>query len=264
MFGAGLAALSFAFSSFSEAAIADSISLGILVVALVLLISYQLHSSKIATPIINTSLFRIRSFRISILGSLVTRLFFEGAPFLIPLLLQISLGYSTLTSGLLVSPMALGVILSKIFTNRVFTKFGYKPVLVVNTALLGLALASFIFIHVDTSLAWIACLTLAYGFLISVQYTGVNSLAYADLEPAHLGSATSINGTVQRVVQSFSVAFAALLIRLYSPGFNIPKHLSLNLFHAVFLTMGIATVLSALIFIQLKRNDGKQLVAKGL
>jgi len=90
------------------------------------LIIYSLHSRFQPHPILNTSLFKIRTFRISIVGNLFARFGFGGVPFLLPLLLQIGLGYSAVIGGLLLVPIAFGIIAVKIISLRVLKRFGYR------------------------------------------------------------------------------------------------------------------------------------------
>ena len=109
MFGGGLAGLTFSLSDISESSANHQIALLIMCFSIFLLITYFIYSRKQAHPMINTKLFRFRTFRVSMIGNLVSRLGFGGVPFLLPLLLQIGLGYSAQMSGLLLVPVAMGI-----------------------------------------------------------------------------------------------------------------------------------------------------------
>lgn len=113
LFGSGLAGLVFSLSALSESTTNRQTAFLIMAISALLLIIYFLYSFKQTQPIINIALFRIRTFQVSVVGNLLTRLGFSGLPFLLPLLLQIGLGYSAELSGLLLVPLAIGVILVK-------------------------------------------------------------------------------------------------------------------------------------------------------
>ena len=57
-------------------------------------------------PLLRLSLFRVRTFRVSVVGGFVTRLGIGGLPFLLPLLYQLGLGLPPWESGLLMMPAA--------------------------------------------------------------------------------------------------------------------------------------------------------------
>ena len=99
-----------------------------------------------------------------------------------------------------------------------------------------------------------------YGFLVSLQYTGMNSLAYASLAEEDLSSATAIMSTTQQLAQSFGVAVAAIIVNIYASNFSVNHGLSLQVFHQTFVTLGILTMLSIVIFMGLRSDDGHELI----
>jgi hypothetical protein len=226
-----------------------------------MLIGYFLHSRKQHHPIVNMSLFQIRTFQVSMIGNLVARLGFGGVPFLLPLLLQIALHYSAQLSGLLLVPVAVGILVVKAFSLRILRLVGYKKLLLFNTFLVGFSLWAFRIIDEQTSIYVIAVLTFLFGFLISMQYSGMNSLAYADIPADELGSATSIISTMQQIAQSFGVAASALLLRFYSSNSSSTFSLTPSVFHQTFFMMGLLTFVSTIIFTRLNENDGHQMLS---
>lgn len=186
-------------------------------------------------------LLHTRTFCVSILGNLLARLGFGGVPFLLPLLLQIGLGYSPQLSGLLLAPIALGVFLVKPLSVYILRWFGYKNLLILNTMLVSISLWSFFSINQHSSVYGIAFLTFAYGFLIALQYTGMNSLAYANITENNMSAATSIMSTTQQLAQSFGVAVSAILLSLFTYMYSEDHVSSIQIFHDTFLMLGILT-----------------------
>ena len=259
-FGGGLAALTFSLSDFSESAADQQTAVLIFCVAVMMLFAYLLYSRKQAHPIINNELFRARTFQVSVMGNLLARLSFGGVPFLLPLLLQIGLGYSAQLSGLLLVPIALGIICVKTISLRILRFMGYKRLLLTNTILVGLSVWLFRIVNDQTPVYLIACLTFIFGFLISMQYSGMNSLAYAELDTAQFASATGIISTTQQLAQSFGVAASAFLLRYYSSDFALQSPLTPEVFHETFFVLGIFTLVSTFIFTRLKTGDGHQML----
>ena len=142
MFGGGLATLSFAMSDLSETTANQKNAFMILALAICMLVAYFIYARKQTHPIINTSLFQFRTFKISITANLFARLGFGGVPFLLPLLLQVGLGYSAQLSGFLLVPMAVGILIIKSFNLNILRFFGYKNYYC-STPLVGILLLNF-------------------------------------------------------------------------------------------------------------------------
>lgn len=256
LFGGGLALLTFGLSTLSETDISMERSLLLLTLAVLLLLAYAQHSRKRKHPIIKVELLRSRTFCVSVLSNLFARLSFGGTPFLLPLLLQIGLGYSSQLSGFLLAPIAVGVFLVKPLSVHILRWFGYKKLLILNTLLVSISLWSFCAINSSSTIYGISVLTFIYGFLIALQYTGMNSLAYADVSEADMSAATSIMSTIQQLAQSFGVAVSAILISIFSS-----HHLlSVKIFQQTFLMLGLLTLLSGVIFLSLQPKDGDELI----
>ncbi len=185
---------------------------------------------------------------------------FWWCPFLLPLLLQIGLKFSPQLAGLLLAPTALGVLFVKPLAFYILRLLGYKKLLIINTLLVGIVLFLLGLVTMHTPVVLIAFLTFIYGLLISLQYSGMNSLAYANIESDDLSAATSIMSTIQQLSQSFGVAIAAIIIKLFSTHFHDFMHLTVAIFHYAFWTMGILTLLSVFIFQGLETEDGRELI----
>ncbi|CAM3623575.1 multidrug efflux protein [Legionella oakridgensis] len=260
LFGCGLAVLTFGLSLFSESNVTMTQTSMMLITAFLLLCAYTKHSSKRKHPIVQVELLHTRTFCISVLGNLLTRLSFGGVPFLLPLLLQMGLGYSPSLSGLLLTPIALGVFLVKPFSVYILRCLGYKNLLIINTFFVSLSLLSFFSINANSSIYDIAILTFAYGFLVSLQYTGMNSLAYANITENDLSAATSIMSTIQQLSQSFGLAVSAILVDFFTYKYSLHQTFSVKIFHDTFITLGILTFFSGIIFTFLKKEDGLELI----
>ena len=262
LFGAWLALLIFGLSALSESVLSLQLSLSFVVLSFVFLALYISHSFRYPHPIVKTELFRYRTFQVSTAANLFARLGFGGMPFLLPILMQVAMGFSAQLSGLLIAPMAIGIFAIKIFSLRLLKLMGYRKLLIVNTLLMALSLWSFMTIGVGTSVFYIALLTFVFGFLMSMQFSGMNSLAYADIPVEYLSAATSIMNTLQQVASSFGVASAALLIHYFSMQYHVNFLLNMTVFHRTFFVLGCLTLFASAIFLRLQPEDGASMLQK--
>jgi EmrB/QacA subfamily drug resistance transporter len=260
LFGVGLAGFIFGLSAFSQSMIPAVWIWTIIGTAIGILSVYVWHSRRISHPIVNTQLFHIRAFQISSMGNVLSRLGFSGLPFLLPILLQVALGYSSQISGLLLAPLALGIFFVKLFVLKLLRHFGYKKILILNTLLVAFSLWTFMAVNQTTPYYEIGFFTFLFGVLVSTQFTAMNTLSYAEIPETQLSAATSIMGTLQQLTQSFGVALGAFLIRVFSIGSGKEFMLTPWVFHRAFFMMGVVTLGSIAIFLRLRPEDGRQML----
>ena len=98
-----------------------------------LLAAYGWHARQLAYPLLRLSLFKVRTFRVSVVGGFVTRLGIGGMPFLLPLLYQLGLGLPPWESGLLMMPTAAAAMGMKFLSASILRRYGFRQMLIVNT-----------------------------------------------------------------------------------------------------------------------------------
>ena len=257
LFGSGIALLSYVLEVFGEHTLSSYSMVCLLGLSIALLMGYWLHAKSLANPLLQLGLFRLRTLRSAVVGSFITRLGAGGMPFLLPLLYQIGLGYSPIQSGLLIMPQPLAAMSFKMFMPGILTRFGYRTVLISNTVLIGAVIAVFATVDVGTAVYIIVLQACIFGFSSSLQYTSMNTLAYADVADAQTSMASTIVSTMQQMSMSFGVAAASLATAFFIPNryhANAPEMI-VGL-HKAFLFLGGLTILSAFVFRELKGDDG--------
>ncbi len=257
LFGSGVALLSYVLEVFGEHTLTAREIVGLLAVSILLLAGYGIHATKAAYPMLNLILFRIRTFRAAVSGSFLTRLGIGGIPFLFPLLYQVGLGFTPIQSGLLMMPQAIAAISLKVTMPRILARFGYRAVLVSNTLIIGLLIFLFATIGKNTPVWLVVVEVFCYGFFTSLQYTCMNTLVYADVSQEQESSASSIASTMQQMAISFGVASASLVTVFFLPDhFRSNSQQFIHGIHRAFFVLGGMTLLSTIVFYQLKRGDG--------
>ena len=257
LFGSGIGLLSYVLEVFGEHSMSSREILGMVVVSILLLAGYGWRATRTKYPLLRLSLFRIRTFRASVSGSYFTRLGIGGIPFLFPLLYQVGLGFTPVQSGMLLMPQAIAAMSLKLTMPVILARIGYRGVLISNTLILGLLILLFATIGAATPVWLIVIQSFCFGFFTSLQYTSMNTLVYADVTDEQTSSASTIASTMQQMSISFGVAAASLATAFFIPDrFHSDASEMIHGIHEAFLVLGTLTVLSTIIFSDLKRGDG--------
>ena len=178
----------------------------------VLLALYVRHAGRVAHPIIDLTLLQIASFRLSLVGGTLFRVAVGAMPFLLPLMLQLGFGMTAFESGSLTFTAAVGAVTMKLSAAPILKRWGFKQVLCGNAWISSALVAALALFTVHTPATVMMAVLLVGGFFRSLQFTSLNTLAYADVEHSALSRATSLVGVVQQLALAAGVALAAMLL----------------------------------------------------
>ena len=263
LFSSGAALLSWLLEVFGEHRLDMTSSAILFSLSIALLAAYGLHANRTEHPLLNLRLFKVRSFRVSVLGGLITRLGIGGLPFLLPLFYQLGMGMPAWKSGLMMMPSAIAAMTVKAISPHMLRRFGYRRVLIVNTALMGVVIGLFALADQSTPIIVIVLLSFLVGSGSSMQFSSMNSLAFADIDARNSSMANTIASSMQQLSMSFGLACGSLLTGWYLGGLPQTDQIAVtNALHAAFITLGIATIVSSLSFWTLRPGDGHALTAK--
>ena len=255
LLGCGIALLQVGIENIGRSALSVPAIVAVFLVAAALLVVFTRYARRVPAPAVNLGLFRQRSFAIGTLAGGVCRVAMNGAPFLLPLMLQVGFGMSPVASGSLTFLGSAGAILIRVFIARLLRSFGFDKVLI-GSAIVGCAvLAGFALIEPDTPRWLIGAYVFLFGLIRATQFMTSNTLSYADTPAERLSQATSLGGLVQQLTVSFGVSLSAVLLSLVS----LHAHtLTPEVFHEVFLITAILPLLALPGFMRLRPQDGAQ------
>lgn len=258
----GMVTISFALDGRTEFGIQHATVLVLLILSLASFVAYGLHAVREPAPIFPLDLFKIHTFSVGLLGNLFARIGSGAMPYLIPLLLQVSLGYSAFEAGMMMLPVAAAGMVAKRVVTTLIVKYSYRRVLIVNTVLVGLTMASFALTTAGQPL-WLRLVQLAFfGGVNSMQFTAMNTLTLKDLGTGGASSGNSLFSLVQMLSMSLGVTVAGALLATFTGLLpRVTAANSLPAFHATFLCVGIITAGTSWIFAQLSpdiRTLGKK------
>jgi EmrB/QacA subfamily drug resistance transporter len=204
--------------------------IGLLVLAVAALIAFVMVEARAAEPILPLHLFRNRNFTLISGLSFLAGLAMFGAITFLPLYQQTVQGASPTISGLLLTPMMVGVMITSLIAGQITTRTGrYKalPILGAAGMALGMYLLSLLGVSTSrvTSAMYMVVLGLGMGFLMQMT----TLLAQNSVEPRDIGVASSSRLFFQQIggsigVSAFGAIFAARLkdaLTAVSPGVHL-------------------------------------------
>lgn len=233
----------------------------IVAVGAMALVAYIRHAREVPHPVIDFRLLRAPTFRAAIFGGFLFRVGLGATPFLLPLLLQNGFGLSPAQSGLLTFAGAAGAIAMKMTAKPIIDRFGFRRVLVVNALISAASIAVYARFTPATPQIVILFTILVGGFFRSLEFTALNSIAYADVAQTDMSRATSFTAVGQQLSFSVGVAIGAAALELVR-GPDAAGALVATDFPLAFLTVAGISALSAAVFLKLPRNAGENLMGR--
>jgi EmrB/QacA subfamily drug resistance transporter len=256
--GLGIGGLAFGLSVMGLAFLPTSLVAALLGVGAISTAAYIVHARRAPAPILDLNLFKLPTFRASIFGGFMFRLGIGALPFLLPLLLQIGFDLTPFQSGLITFTAALGSMFMKAAVAGVLHRFGYRPVLVYNSIISAGFLAACASFVPGMPFAAMIVILLAGGFFRSLQFTSINTIAYAEIEPPLVSRATTLVSVAQQLALSTGVAVGALVVEV-TLRLKHGSAMSAWDFPPAFLAVGALTAASGLIFARLPPDAGAEL-----
>ena len=258
--GAGLASLLFGLNQLGRPTLDVKVTV-LLIGGGVLLCGFAFrHLKRAPHPLVDLSLFRIPTFAITTLfAGTAFRIVIGTTPFLWPLLFQVGFGMTAFASGALVTCCAAGDFCMKFFSKRLLRRFGFRQTLVVNGAVVALAVLGCAAFGPTTPVVAIAALLFVIGLLRSIQFGSFNALTYGDVPPAQMSSASSLASTIQQMAFGLGVAFSALVLHLaaLSNGSHA-QQFTLGDFRIAFAAAALLALVSAAGFTRLAPDAGAE------
>jgi MFS family permease len=259
--GLGIGGLAFGLSVLGLEFLPLSIVATLLCVGVVSTAAYVVHAGRTPAPILDLNLLRLPTFRASIIGGFLFRLGVGALPFLLPLLLQIGFDLTPFQSGLITFTSALGSMFMKAAVASVVRRFGYRNVLLYNSLISSLFLAACATFVPGMPFAAMIAILLTGGFFRSLQFTSINTIAYAEIEPAKMSRATSLVAAAQQLSLSTGVAIGALVVEA-TLRLKHSATMSAADFPPAFLAISLFAASAALVFLQLKPDAGDELTGR--
>lgn len=221
------------------------------------------HCRRVERPALDLSLLQIPTFSQSTLAGSLFRIGAGTSPFLVPMLLQVGFGKSASEAGLVSFATALGALAMKPLARPILRQFGFRR------ALVGASLLAAVGVGLPAAFtpAWPLALIFAVlalgGLFRSLQFTALNTLAFADVPTARLSAATSFAGTAQQLAPALGVVLATISLETSAllAGHETPQ---VHDFAMAFLVASVVVAASAPFFTRLAPDAGQAVSGHGL
>lgn len=158
---------------------------------------------------------RHRSFRSIAFGAgMVMRVPFMGQALVLPLFFQLAFGLSPGSTGVLLLANNLGDLALKPVVARVIRATGFRMALAVGTAMMMGSLAGLALLDAGAPFWAMALAMMGVGMARSVPFTGMVSLAFADVAQDELPGAVVLNSIGNALSAAIGISLGALVLNL--------------------------------------------------
>jgi EmrB/QacA subfamily drug resistance transporter len=219
---------------------------------------YARHARSRSHPILDFTLTRIPTFGIAMWGGTLFRIGISAVPFLLPMMLQLGFGLSALRSGLLTFSSGVAALAVKASTVQILRRVGYRDAMIWNSALASLFLALCAFFRPAWPVALLYLVLLLGGFVRSLQFNALGTIAFADVPQKRMSAATSLHSVIQQVSGTAGISLSAAILAgtVLFRGHTRPE---LADFTAAFLTIAAISALSVPYCLRLAHDAGAEL-----
>lgn len=226
--------------------------------AVVLCAVYALRSRRLARPLLDFSLLHLPTFAASFWSGSLLRVGYGALPFLLPLMLQLGLGFSPVQSGGVLLASGLIALVTKTQTTRMLRRWGFRTVMLVNGSLCAIALAGCALFTPQWHIAAIALVVSVAGFFRAVQFNAVSAIAYADVPGPRVAAATTLNTMVQQLAVMVGIALSSTVVSLSAQLAGAPSPQAAH-FSVAFLVIAAVGALATPAYLRLAPNAGSHL-----
>lgn len=256
--GVSLACLMFGLEMLSRRAGSGAIAEVILGLGLASGGLYLLYARRHPDPVLDFRLLRIPTFGLSAMGGSLSRISAGAIPFLLPMMLQLGFGMTAAQSGLVTFASAAGSLLMRTGATFLLRRFGFRRTMIWN----GLIAGCFLMVYAAFRPSWpivaIYVVLVAGGFFQSLQFIAYNTIAYADIPPARMSSATSFYTAFQQFTLTLGICCSAGVLAV-SMAIRGDHHAQLADFSAAFVVVALVSLLASPACACLPENAGDEM-----
>jgi EmrB/QacA subfamily drug resistance transporter len=218
---------------------------------------YVLHYRKVPFPVLDFALLRLKTMRASVLGGFLFRLGIGALPFLLPLLLQVGFGLTPFQSGMVTFGSAVGALGMKTIAARMISTFGFRNIMVIDAIISAAFLGVCALFTPTTPLSLILVLLVVGGFFRSLQFTAINTIAYAEVDAARMSRATTLVSVTQQLALSAGVAVGAFTVEM-TLLMRKGHELTAFDFGPAFIVVALISASSAIVFYTMPSDAGHE------
>ena len=223
-------------------------------VALLLGYSFTRHARRSTAPIIDLRILRHATLRLGVAGTWLQRVSMGAFVLIIPLQLQIALGFTPLAAAQVTAAGAIGSVISRFTTPPLLRQVGFRSLMVTMAMLTGVITLGPIFFASDTPVWMMAAFMVCYALMRASFFMSGNALSFADIEPgAEIGHATVLFSVAQQLSLGFGYALGGGLLAALGGADD------LRAYGIAYLVIALLPLLAGLVMSRLPTHAGDEL-----
>lgn len=242
---AGFASTGFVYAleSLGGAAISTPGAVAMLLLSLASGVLAVLASRRSSYSFIDLESLKLKSYSLSVYGASGFRVAVAVLPFLLPLMFQISFGYSAFKSGLYLLALFAGDLSMKSLVIPILRQFGFRQILIVNGVITAGSVALCATFGLSTPPILIVGILFFHGACRSLEFTCMTTLAYTEISADRMSQANGFLSAVMQLSMGVGVAVGAVTLRLVAQAHgHSAADPHLNDFHLAILCMSLLTL----------------------
>ncbi|MGI6500910.1 MAG: MDR family MFS transporter [Anaerostipes sp.] len=169
----------------------------------ILFVYRQFH---IEHPFLELRILKYREFTLSVLGSMLLYLVMMGSSVIMPVFVQLILGYSATTAGLVTLPGSLAMAVFSPMAGKMYDKLGMKKLFVAGAACMLLSNIGMIFVTMDISLVIPAALNVIRCVSIGCLMMPLVTWGTSYVPVKHMADATALLASLRTIAGAIGAA----------------------------------------------------------
>ncbi len=206
---------------------ATMLVIGLFILFIITMAAFIYVEKKINSPLIDMTIFHSKPFT---LGLLCALLIFSANLFLntlIPFYLQNTLRLSPLLSGFILMSVPIAMVVVAPISGALSDKIGSEGLTFTGLLIVCVAQLLFIFIGINTPIAFIVFLAVLTGIGVALFQSPNNSIIMSSVEPRHLGIAGSINSLARNLGMVIGLSLSTTILYMgmsHKAGYKVTSY----------------------------------------
>lgn len=207
LLGMSLIALLYGFSDLT-----NNYSLFLVIAGIIGLSLFYLVEKRVALPLINLDLFKIKRFTFGNITAFINYGAFVSVGFILTLYLQYLKGYSPITAGLIVSVQSIMMIIVSPFAGRLSDKIDPGSVATVGMVLTTIGVAIMTLINFENALYLGGLSLIIFGSGIGLFYSSNTKMVMSAVDKKYFGVASATLSNMRSMGQIFGMGIVMIFI----------------------------------------------------
>jgi len=208
-------ALLYALTAGQDLGFTHPVIIGMFGLAIVLAVAFVVFELRVADPLVDLTLFKVRPFDGALIANLSMNLVFGGVSFVLVLYLEEVRGYDPIEAGLLLLPSTVTILLLTPFGARAVMRVGARLPMVIGTMVMGCGCVIMGFISTTSSFWLMAVGLLVMGAGIGFMSTPIASTAVGGVVERLAGTASGLFKMTSMIGGAVGVALLMTFVRVF-------------------------------------------------